>query len=327
MTINVLYTINGKYKNFMLASCISMLINNPDKKVNLHIIVSDFTKFDYDFCENILKDYKNVTWKFYQLESFDIEKYGIPNWRGSQIANARLFFQEFLDLSGVDKLLYLDADTIVADDLTNLINYDGAINASLDINLKRRLKKTGLSRYFNSGVLLFDIQKWVTEDLEKQVADFCFSHDISRFRLPDQDVINYALMEYITRIPFKYNINPYAFLGDFTKFYFKEGKRILSYGEIVDDIDNPAIYHLYGFNKVKPWTVNKTNPLNSIFDEYIKLVDESFKKEELDGIWKLLGEYEVLMYAALIVPDYLPESTVYKIKKCLNLLKKAPKSN
>lgn len=36
MTINVLYTINGKYKNLMLASCISMLINNSDKAFNIH---------------------------------------------------------------------------------------------------------------------------------------------------------------------------------------------------------------------------------------------------------------------------------------------------
>lgn len=325
MTINILYTINGKYKNFMLASCISMLINNPDKTFNVHIIVSDFTKFDYDFCENVLKDYKNVRWKFYQLESFNIEKYGIPNWRGSQIANARLFFQEFLDLSGMDKLLYLDADTIVTADLTNLMNYDGVINASLDINLKKRLEKVGLSQYFNSGVLLFDIQKWVTEDLEKKLVDFCFSHDISGFRLPDQDVLNYGLTEYITKIPFRYNINPYAFLGNPTKLYFKEGKRVMSYKEIVDDIKNPVIYHLYGFSKVKPWTINKTNPLNSIFDEYIKLVDENFKKEELEGLWKILGEYETLLYAALIIPDYLPEGFVRKIKERLNLLKKSTK--
>ena len=327
MTINVLYTINGKYKNLMLASCISMLINNSDKAFNIHIIVSDFTKFDYDFCENVLKDYKNVTWKFYQLESFDIRKYGIPDWRESQIANARLFFQEYIDLSGIDKLLYLDADTIVAGDLTNLINYNGILNASLDISLKRRLEKKGLSQYFNSGVLLFDIQKWVSEDLEKQIADFCFLHDISRFRLPDQDILNYGLTEYINKLPFRYNINPYAFLGKTTKFYFKEGKRAMSYKDITSDIENPIIYHLYGFSKVKPWTVNKTNPLNNVFDEYIKLVDKSFKKEELKGLWKLLAEYEILMYAALIIPDYLPEELVYKIKEQLNLLKKAPKSN
>lgn len=327
MTINVLYTINGNYKKFMLASCISMLINNPDKKFNIHIIVSDFTKFDYDFCENILKDYKNVTWKFYQLGSFDVEKYGIPNWRGSQIANARLFFQEYLDLSGIGKLLYLDADTIIVNDLANLMTYDGVINASLDINLRRRLKKTGLSQCFNSGVLLIDTQKWIDEEIEKQIVDFCFSHDISKFKLPDQDVINYGLTDYIAKIPFRYNINPFAFLGNLTKFYFKEGKRIMSYKDIVDDIENPVIYHLYGLGKVKPWTVNRTNPLNGVFDEYIKLVDESFNKVELNGIWKLLGEYEALLYASLVVQDYLPEGVVDKIKDQLNLLKKAPKSN
>lgn len=327
MTINVLYTINGNYKKFMLASCISMLINNSDKEFNIHIIVSDFTKFDYDFCENILKDYKNVRWKFYQLGNFDIEKYGIPNWRGSQIANVRLFFQEFLDLSGVDKLLYLDADTIIVNDLANLMTYDGVINASLDINLRRRLKNTGLSQCFNSGVLLIDTQKWIDEEIEKQIVDFCFSHDISKFKLPDQDVINYGLTDYINKIPFRYNINPFAFLGNLTKFYFKEGKRIMTYKDIIDDIENPVIYHLYGLGKVKPWTVNRTNPLNSVFDEYIKLVDESFSKVELNGIWKLLGEYEALLYASLIIQDYLPEGVVGKIKDQLNLLKKAPKSN
>ena len=50
-------------------------------------------------------------------------------------------FQEYIDLSGIDKLLYLDADTIAAGDLTDLINYNGILNASLDISLKRRLEK------------------------------------------------------------------------------------------------------------------------------------------------------------------------------------------
>ncbi len=120
-------------------------------------------------------------------------------------------FQEYIDLSGIDKLLYLDADTIAAGDLTDLINYNGIFKCFFRYKLKKKIRKNGLSQYFNSGVLLFDIQKWVSEDLEKQIADFCFLHDISRFRLPDQDVLNYGLTEYITKLPFRYNINPYAF--------------------------------------------------------------------------------------------------------------------
>ena len=99
----------------------------------------------------------------------------------------------------------------------------------------------------------------------------------------------------------------------------------MAYKDITNDIENPIIYHLYGFSKVKPWTVNKTNPLNNVFDEYIKLVDKSFKKEELKGLWKLLAEYEILMYAALIIPDYLPEELVYKIKRTIKLIKKSTK--
>ena len=78
------------------------------------------------------------------------------------------------------------------------------------------------------------------------------------------------------------------------------------------------LYH-HGIKGMK-WGVRRARRQNA-------KVDKSFKKEELKGLWKLLAEYEILMYAALIIPDYLPEELVYKIKEQLNLLKKAPKSN
>ena len=56
MTINVLYTINGKYKNLMLASCISMLINNSDKAFNIHIRTLHGN---------------SISWKFLILESME----------------------------------------------------------------------------------------------------------------------------------------------------------------------------------------------------------------------------------------------------------------
>ena len=69
--------------------------------------------------------YPNVELYFYDIATFDIEKYGISNWRGTQIANARLFYQNILgaSVSEMDNLLYLDSDTIVVSDLNDLEEY------------------------------------------------------------------------------------------------------------------------------------------------------------------------------------------------------------
>ena len=47
----------------------------------------------------------------------------MPTYRGSYAANMRLFLDEVLDES-VDKVLYLDADTIVNNQLDELIKID-----------------------------------------------------------------------------------------------------------------------------------------------------------------------------------------------------------
>ena len=47
----------------------------------------------------------------------------MPTYRGAYAANMRLFLDEVLDAS-VDRIVYLDADTIVNKSLTNLMEAD-----------------------------------------------------------------------------------------------------------------------------------------------------------------------------------------------------------
>ena len=96
---------------------------------------------------------------YYRLEDYAIEKYNIPSWRGTQIANARLFFQDIIKLDSINKLAYLDADTISRIDLSELFTYERAINAVPETRLKSSVERLGLSNYFNSGVFLFDMKK------------------------------------------------------------------------------------------------------------------------------------------------------------------------
>lgn len=102
--IDVLYTANKQYIDIMLSSIISLILNANLNDLTIHIIASGFEKNDFHKIEKILNKYGQVDLEFYQLEQFDIDKYNIPNWRGSQIANARLFFQDILNCALKDNI-------------------------------------------------------------------------------------------------------------------------------------------------------------------------------------------------------------------------------
>ncbi len=91
--IDILYTMNHNYLNIMLSSLLSIIKNGNIKKIHCHIITSSFQIEDYHKLNAFLKKYNNIEINCYPLEQFNIGKFQIPNWKGSQIANDMLFFE------------------------------------------------------------------------------------------------------------------------------------------------------------------------------------------------------------------------------------------
>ena len=94
--INVLYTTDHNYLNYMLSSMYSLLENNKNNKINIHIVYDKFEKEDFTLIENVIKKFNNSNLFLHSFENIknEIEKYNIPNWRDTKIANARLFFSK-----------------------------------------------------------------------------------------------------------------------------------------------------------------------------------------------------------------------------------------
>ena len=193
--INVLYTTDHNYLNYMLSSMYSLLENNKNNKINIHIVYDKFEKEDFTLIENVIKKFNNSNLFLHSFENIknEIEKYNIPNWRDTKIANARLFFSK--EIKDVDNLLYLDSDTFVVDDLSGLKKYKGAINMVQDNMSKNIIKEldTSITHYCNSGVLWVNMKKWLENDCDKKLVDTIKSN--KRIKFPDQDIINVALKD------------------------------------------------------------------------------------------------------------------------------------
>ena len=309
--MDFLYTANSKYLDLMLASIYSLIINSGIDNIRLHLILADFSKEDYKKIEQLLYKFSNVEFYFYDINDYNISKFNIPNWRESQIANARLFFQEFLLINhpSIENLLYLDSDTIVVSNISDLSEYkDNTISASKDICLKTYVRELEVEKYYNSGVLLFNVPSWVNSNCEDKIIHFIEKNN-KPLQYPDQDILNCALEGEIADLPFKYNLDSSGYLFDmFTLgLYYNNFIRQYSKDEFIDAKNDARILHSVGFRGIKPWTNNNVNAFNSEYMKYLMLVNPEFQREDLNGIQRVFAMYQILLKYRIVLSSYVPE--------------------
>lgn len=114
----------------------------------------------------------------------------------------RIFIPYMVDQSA-EKVIYLDVDTIVQDDISKLWNthledytigavqdYSGTVDCKwAGIPNYKELGLAGNTKYFNSGVLLINPKKWRAENITSQVIDTLVKYK-QHVVMPDQYGLN-----------------------------------------------------------------------------------------------------------------------------------------
>lgn len=315
--INVLYSSNNIYLKMMLASMYSFVLNSKFEIIKFHIITENFTTDDYKLIEDIMSKFPNVSLSFYSIESYHLEKYGIPEWRGTQIPNARLFFQKIMDknIADIKNLLYLDADTIVIDSLNEIGKYNKGLYAVKDACLTNYYKSlNNLDTYYNSGVIYIDVNEWANNNYQEKILDFIKNNSQIKLSYPDQDILNCVLSNEIKPLPPTYNVGPYGYIFNDSalKIYYK--KRNTPFEEVIAARDNAKILHSYGFFGIKPWMKNKVHPFNEQFCQYLKETDPSFEVVDMPALTKILTFNPQIFYNLLLLKACIPNFAQDSVK-------------
>lgn len=318
--MNILYTIDKNYIDIMLASIYSLVQNSDFDDITFHIVTLNFNSEDFDKIKRVLECFTNVNVNFYKLEDYPIDEYNIPSWRGSQIANARLIFPNIInDLYNIDNLLYIDSDTIIRNDISDIVEYsNSAVSACKeDSTLKSYyVNKLSLDKYFNSGVIYFNLDKWEKLDVEYRLKDImnCNNLDIT---YPDQDLFNIMFSNDISIMPNRYNISVYPFLfNDIErKLFYNPKYRQMGYNEIMKEKSRARILHSYGLFNIKPWCNTDINPFSKEFMMYMRDFNESYTKKELSTLKKIITASPILFKILIISRTYLPASIEEKNRK------------
>jgi lipopolysaccharide biosynthesis glycosyltransferase len=120
----------------------------------------------------------------------------------------------------VSKCIYMDTDLLVTDDLckVNQIDLNGSvIGAALDISYshlakqedrRKRLHLKRPERYFNSGFLLINLDKWRAENLGEKTIKYAKENQDQLWSM-DQDVLNIVLEDRWLELEQRWNLSQY----------------------------------------------------------------------------------------------------------------------
>ncbi|WP_162925644.1 glycosyltransferase family 8 protein [Isoalcanivorax indicus] len=125
----------------------------------------------------------------------------------STAAYLRISLPHLLDTS-IKKAIYLDCDTIVLGDISELwdISLDGLPLGAVENISRNAYVQSGLDQadYFNSGVLLVDLDAWRSEGIPAAAREFIRTHP-EKIRYHDQCVLNGVIGGRWKRLPLAWN--------------------------------------------------------------------------------------------------------------------------
>lgn len=177
----------------------------------------------------------------------------------------RVYLPELLP--DIDRVLYVDADTLIMSNLSELQNIDmtdcyvAAVENVFERALEAWPAQLGLpieAGYFNSGVLLLNLNAMRFDNIHKQILDVGRTSPV-RLRWPDQDALNKVIGGRRIKLHPRWNCQS-------SLFYYSEAGKLFGNTIVEEAINNPAIVHFEG--GIKPWHYLSRHPYRQCYFEY-----------------------------------------------------------
>ena len=192
----------------------------------------------------------------------------------TQAAYYRLLISDLLN-QDIDKIIYLDSDLLIKADLTSFWKIslgDYCLGAVQDMGLPYVSSRYGLTmyqelgltpdtKYFNSGVMLINLNSWRFQQVSEKVLNFLSKYS-DKIRWHDQDALNVIFAKKWLELDPRWNQIPYILT---VKSSQESHLSEQTYNEVVND---PYIIHYATENK--PWKYRVTpRPNDNTYFEYL----------------------------------------------------------
>jgi len=271
--MNVVYASDDNFAEIMGVSICSLFESNKDvAELTVYVLEDNIGKENKQKLDELAKTYGRKV-QYCSIENVKPKLASLCQERGSLCTFSRLMLSQLLPLD-LDRVLYLDCDTIVRKNLLDFYNqnFEGNIICGvMDCISKQHRSRIGLDEkaiYINAGMMLVDFQAWHKHNIDKEIAKTIHKYS-GKVPYADQGIVNISLQGHIKLVHPRYNC-----MSIFTTFSFDDLQEYRrpsacdSSAAINDAQKDPSIVHFVTlFCISRPWIKNSSGPY---FDEWKK---------------------------------------------------------
>ncbi len=269
--IHIVYATDHNYAFICAVATASLLKHKKEKDQYIVHILTDgsLNDEDYTLFRRLENEYINSSILIDSIKNPQIEGVDMSNSYLTKMTFYRLLLPEIL--RDIDECIYLDADTLVCDDISLLMSYDISeyyMAAVIDGDIRKvpydNLGGFNLDEYFNAGVMLMNLDKI----REGGLMNKFFSLIDIEWPFRDQDILNKVCMWKVLIIDNRFNRFSYCASAE----------------------DDSVVVHFLGDAGMRPWQYLHANKADdwwevasifkdtSIYVETRRQVEEKHKK-------------------------------------------------
>lgn len=301
--IHILLSITDSYIPYCAVTIVSIFENNINEKFCIHIICNDLTSQNKSKLEQLFNRYNQnlnlILTKPSIIQKITNIKNKIPSKYHISIFY-RLFIADLLP-QNIERIIYMDSDLIVTgnilplwetemDNHTMLCAVHDYVRIDdyyrLDIPIKEHT-------YFNSGVLLINLNYWRQHYIGTQCMNYIHKFP-NRLIFPDQDILNVISIGKFKQLHPKYNTMSFLFAE---KEYITKCVWNYDIDAVIEAIKSPIIVHFAG---EKPWYKGSYLPYREQWEYYLHLTEWKNTKIKYKRGWigwiRLKLKYPILNF-------------------------------
>ena len=272
MALNVLYTCDDSYVWQMGISLCSLFENNRGAdEINVFHIGTDISQSNREKLLSLAASYgRSIV--FYDMDGVSMSPVIRENGRWPRICYARLYAFEVLH---VERVLYLDCDTVILGDLSALFTEDYAEKAIygakdyVGSNYKRLIGMPVDAACINGGVILLNLDKYRALDPRGRIDAFLDKYG-SYISYADQDVINGAFWQEFGFLDAAYDVMSIMKCFSYREIMqLKRPRAGYTEEEVNAALEQPKILHFTGnYRFTRPWIEGSNHPYLDVFLHY-----------------------------------------------------------
>lgn len=309
-TIKVFCTIDQSYVQHCGVMLTSLFENNQQERFDVYLLTDGISNDSYSNLLHLVRKYGSQL----IVKKIDIDMlrdFPLPNSSSSQYSLAcyyRILISELLP-PAINKIIYFDCDLIVRGSIRELwdINMDGSALAAIDdaaftaLKACERLDIDISAYYYNSGVLVINLDYWRKFNISNKVLNF-ITHNKEKIKIVDQDALNAVLSQTRLKLPIKWNM--------LECFYTIKGSLSdQQKTEMEISRENPIVMHWA--TELKPWMYGSSNPFKSEYYKYLAYTEWKDYKPSINNLFHRFGWKRSIFICLKMEPLFL-RIAIYK---------------